>query len=150
MINVAAATGLQVPTALEWVTPVIDTSIGLLRTERGCLLARLWWEFDGYLKPQSLERFVSGNSDTATAWRAAIAKVFPQFPPQIGVARNITALRTVGWMLALTHHVRTKDALVREARWDDRSAYMGTELRDRTLGGRQQDFVLPADRKTAA
>ncbi len=41
---------------------------------------------------------------------------------------------TVGWMLALTHHVRTKDRLVREARWDDRSGYMGSELRDRTLG----------------
>src|SRR5205809_317912 len=29
---------------------------------------------------------------------------------------------------------RTKDRLVREARWDDRSKHMGTELRDRTLG----------------
>ena len=27
-------------------------------------------------------------------------KAFPQFPPQIGLARNITMLRTVGWMLA--------------------------------------------------
>src|SRR5207248_6024722 len=34
----------------------------------------------------------------------------------------------------LTHHVRTKDRLVREARWDERGGYMGTELRDRTLG----------------
>jgi AcrR family transcriptional regulator len=96
----ALAAGEAMPTALEWVTPVIDTSIALLRTERGCLLARLWWEFDGYLKPQSLERFVSGDSDTATEWRAAIVKVFPQFPAQIGLARNITMLRTVGWMLA--------------------------------------------------
>jgi len=35
---------------------------------------------------------------------------------------------------ALSHHVLTKDHLVRDARWDDRSGYMGTELRDRTLG----------------
>jgi AcrR family transcriptional regulator len=90
----------QLPTPHEWVTPVIDTSIDLLGTERGCLLARLWWEFDGYLRPQSLERFVGGDSDVATAWRGAIEKVFPQFPPQIGLARNITMLRTVGWMLA--------------------------------------------------
>src|SRR5664279_4686099 len=39
------------PTAREWVAPVIDTSIELLHSERGCLLARLWWEFDGYLQP---------------------------------------------------------------------------------------------------
>jgi len=41
---------------------------------------------------------------------------------------------TVGWMIALTHHVRAKDRLLREGRWDDRTEYMGSELRDRTLG----------------
>jgi|GEM_PF-7195 len=51
-----------------------------------------------------------------------------------GAVDRPVAEATVGWMLALTHHVRTKDRLVREARWDDRSRYMGTELRDRTLG----------------
>jgi phosphoglycerate dehydrogenase-like enzyme len=30
--------------------------------------------------------------------------------------------------------VRTKDRLVREGRWHDRTSYMGRELRDRTLG----------------
>jgi phosphoglycerate dehydrogenase-like enzyme len=38
------------------------------------------------------------------------------------------------WMIALTHNVKAKDRLVREGRWDDRSRYMGRELRDRTLG----------------
>jgi phosphoglycerate dehydrogenase-like enzyme len=37
-------------------------------------------------------------------------------------------------MLALTHHVRTKDLLVRTGKWEERSRYMGSELRDRTLG----------------
>src|SRR5690242_3348313 len=37
-------------------------------------------------------------------------------------------------MLALTHHVRRKDELVRTGQWDERSKYMGRELRDRTLG----------------
>ena len=96
----ALAAAGAMPTPLQWVTPVIDTSIELLQSARGCLLARLWWEFDGYLKPQSLERFVGGSSDTAIAWRAAIMRVFPQFPAQVGLARNITMLRTVGWMLA--------------------------------------------------
>ena len=41
---------------------------------------------------------------------------------------------TVGWMIALTHHVRAKDRLVRTGAWDARSRYMGSELRDRTLG----------------
>ena len=51
-----------------------------------------------------------------------------------GAVDRSVAEATIGWMLALTHHVRTKDKLVRETRWDDRSRYMGTELRDRTLG----------------
>ena len=41
---------------------------------------------------------------------------------------------TLAWMLGLTHHVRTKDRLVREGRWHDRNGYMGCELRERTLG----------------
>ena len=51
-----------------------------------------------------------------------------------GAVDRSVAEATVGWMLGLSHHARTKDRLVREARWDDRSRYMGTELRDRTLG----------------
>jgi phosphoglycerate dehydrogenase-like enzyme len=52
----------------------------------------------------------------------------------VGAVDRPVAEATVAWMLALTHHVRMKDRLVREARWDDRSHYMGCELRDRTLG----------------
>ena len=51
-----------------------------------------------------------------------------------GAVDRPVAEATVGWLLALTHHVRTKDRLVREGHWDDRSRYMGSELRDRTLG----------------
>lgn len=51
-----------------------------------------------------------------------------------GAVDRSVAEATVTWMLALTHRVRSKDQLVREARWDDRSQFMGTELRDRTLG----------------
>jgi phosphoglycerate dehydrogenase-like enzyme len=51
-----------------------------------------------------------------------------------GAVDRPVAEATVGWMLALSHHMLTKDRLVREARWDDRSKHMGTELRDRTLG----------------
>src|SRR5664279_798211 len=88
------------PTAHEWVAPVIDTATTLVASERGCLLARLWWEFDGYLQPQALEAFLSGPSEIAGAWRAAVVEAFPQLPPQIGLARNVTMLRTIGWTVA--------------------------------------------------
>jgi phosphoglycerate dehydrogenase-like enzyme len=51
-----------------------------------------------------------------------------------GAVDRSVAEATVGWMLALSHHVLVKDRLVREARWDERSRYMGSELRDHTLG----------------
>jgi phosphoglycerate dehydrogenase-like enzyme len=51
-----------------------------------------------------------------------------------GAVDRSVAEATVGWMIALTHHMRAKDALVRTGRWDERSRYMGRELRDRTFG----------------
>jgi phosphoglycerate dehydrogenase-like enzyme len=51
-----------------------------------------------------------------------------------GAVDRSVAEATVAWMLALGHHLRTKDWIAREGRWDDRTHYMGTELRDRTLG----------------
>ncbi len=52
----------------------------------------------------------------------------------VGAVDRPVAEATVGWMIALTHHMSVKDRLAREARWEDRSRYMGRELRDRTLG----------------
>lgn len=51
-----------------------------------------------------------------------------------GAVDRPVAEATIGWMLALTHRVLQKDRLVRTGRWDDRSQFMGCELRDRTLG----------------
>ncbi len=51
-----------------------------------------------------------------------------------GAVDRPVAEAVVGWMIALAHNVRIKDALVRTGRWDDRSRYMGSELRERTLG----------------
>ena len=39
----ALADGPELPTATEWVAPVVDTAIELVSSERGCLLARVWW-----------------------------------------------------------------------------------------------------------
>lgn len=51
-----------------------------------------------------------------------------------GAVDRSVAEATVGWMIALTHHMRIKDSLVRTGQWDDRSRFMGRELRDRTFG----------------
>jgi phosphoglycerate dehydrogenase-like enzyme len=51
-----------------------------------------------------------------------------------GAVDRPVAEATVGWMIALTHHMRKKDELLRTGRWDDRSGYMGCELRGRTFG----------------
>jgi phosphoglycerate dehydrogenase-like enzyme len=51
-----------------------------------------------------------------------------------GAVDRSVAEATITWMLALTHHLRTKDQLVRTGQWDERTKYMGSELRDRTLG----------------
>src|SRR5437763_503887 len=51
-----------------------------------------------------------------------------------GAVDRPMAEATVAWMLALTHHVRAKDRLLREGRWSERTGYMGCELRERTLG----------------
>ncbi|MFW5846422.1 MAG: NAD(P)-dependent oxidoreductase [Planctomycetota bacterium] len=51
-----------------------------------------------------------------------------------GAVDRPVAEATVTWMLALSHRLLAKDRLVREARWDDRAGFMGSELRDRRLG----------------
>src|SRR4051812_2488607 len=51
-----------------------------------------------------------------------------------GAVDRPVAEAVVGWMIALTHHFAAKDRLVRTGQWDERSKYMGAELRDRTLG----------------
>jgi phosphoglycerate dehydrogenase-like enzyme len=51
-----------------------------------------------------------------------------------GAVDRSVAEATVGWMIALSHHMRVKDGLVRTGRWNERSRYMGRELRDRTFG----------------
>ena len=51
-----------------------------------------------------------------------------------GAVDRPVAEATVGWMIGLTHHMKVKDLLVCEGKWNERSGYMGRELRDRTLG----------------
>jgi phosphoglycerate dehydrogenase-like enzyme len=52
----------------------------------------------------------------------------------VGAVDRSVAEATLTWMLALSHHVRSKDLLVRQGNWDARPQFMGSELRQRTLG----------------
>src|SRR5580698_6249065 len=52
----------------------------------------------------------------------------------VGAVDRPVAEAAVGWMIALSHNMRAKDALVRTGQWNERSKYMGCELRERTLG----------------
>ncbi len=51
-----------------------------------------------------------------------------------GAVDRPVAEATVGWMIALSHHFLMKDRMVRQANWGIRTQFMGSELRDRTLG----------------
>ncbi len=51
-----------------------------------------------------------------------------------GAVDRSMAEATIGWMIALSHHMLSKDRLVRTGRWDRRTQFPGKELRDRTLG----------------
>lgn len=51
-----------------------------------------------------------------------------------GAVNYSVAEATLTWMLALCHRVFEKDKLVRSGGWSQRSLYMGSELRGRTLG----------------
>lgn len=51
-----------------------------------------------------------------------------------GAVDRPVAEATIGWMIALSHHMLAKDRLVRTGQWDERTKFMGRELRDRTLG----------------
>ncbi len=51
-----------------------------------------------------------------------------------GAVNRPVAEAAVGWMLALSYRMRTKDRLFREARWDERGRIMGSGLHGKTAG----------------
>ena len=73
-----------------------------------------------------------------------------------GAVNYSVAEATITWMLALCHRVFEKDKLVRSGSWAQRTQYMGSELRGRTLGvigaggigGKLVEMVRAFDMKT--
>jgi len=78
-----------------------------------------------------LERFGVGYDmvDVDACTKAGVALCIATGAVNHSVAESIIA-----WMLALSHRIPLKDRLLREGRWAERGGYMGSELRDRTLG----------------
>jgi phosphoglycerate dehydrogenase-like enzyme len=51
-----------------------------------------------------------------------------------GAVNYSVAEAILGWMLALGHHLPKKDRLTREGRWNERSHWMGSEIRRKVVG----------------
>ena len=93
------------------------------------------WRACGGSSTATCGRNRSSTSSPATArspseWRDVVALVFPHFPPQIGVARNVTVLRTVGWMLARMADDQPRRGSVRRAHPRAVPALVGRDRRD--------------------
>ncbi len=79
----------------------------------------------------AISRFGVGydNVDVQTCTANAVLVLISE-----GAVNRSVAEATITWMLALTHHVFDKDRLVRTGMWNDRNQFMGSELREKTLG----------------
>ena len=51
-----------------------------------------------------------------------------------GAVNYSVAEAILGWMLALGHHLKKKDQLTREGKWNERSLWMGSEIRRKVIG----------------
>ncbi len=98
--QIELARGEELPSIQAWAAIAVESAVDLVSTERGCLLARLWWEYDGHLRPEVLEEFLGSDSPIATSWIDAAASILPGLPRYIAVVRNVTMLRTLEWMIA--------------------------------------------------
>ena len=89
------------PSDLEaWAAIAANSAADLITTERGCLLARVWWEYAGYIQPDVFEEYLASGNATSVRWIDAVSTVLPDFPRNVALARNVTMLRTLEWMIA--------------------------------------------------
>jgi AcrR family transcriptional regulator len=84
----------------EFAAVAVNSAADLISTERGCLLARVWWEYDGYIHPDVFEEYLASRNPVTVRWIDAVAAAFPDLPRYVAVARNVTMLRTLEWMIA--------------------------------------------------
>jgi AcrR family transcriptional regulator len=97
--QIALAAGAEPPTIEQWAAIAVDSASRLVSTERGCLLARLWWDYHNTLYPDVFETFLGSGSTLATEWSAAVARTFRDLSPRVAITRNLIMLRTLEWMI---------------------------------------------------
>jgi AcrR family transcriptional regulator len=97
--QITLASGADAPTIEQWATVAVDSATRLISTERGCLLARLWWDYHNSLYPDVFEAFLGSGSTLATEWFTAVGKTFRDLTPRVAVTRNLIMLRTLEWMI---------------------------------------------------
>jgi AcrR family transcriptional regulator len=99
-LQIALASGPEPPSVEDWAAVAADSALELTSTTRGCLLARVWWEYDNTVRPTALESFLGSGSAVAEAWQDAVARVLPSLPRLVAVTRNVVMLRTLELMTA--------------------------------------------------
>jgi AcrR family transcriptional regulator len=97
--QIALASAPERPPLATWAGLAVDSAVDLVATERGCLLARLWWEYDASMHPAAFEAFLASGQPSAIAWQDAVERVFPELPRLLAVSRNVIMLRTLEWMV---------------------------------------------------
>jgi AcrR family transcriptional regulator len=90
----------RTPTVAQWAGVAAGSAAELISTERGCLLARIWWEYDCFLFPDAFDEFLASNDPLALAWQDAVHRTFPDDAPLVALGRNIVVLRTMQWLTA--------------------------------------------------
>src|SRR5262245_8241246 len=66
-LQIALASGPEPPSVEDWAAIAADSALELTSTTRGCLLARVWWEYDNSVHPMALESFLGSGSAVAAA-----------------------------------------------------------------------------------
>jgi AcrR family transcriptional regulator len=88
------------PPLRQWVEVASKSAATLVATTRGCLLARILWEYDCVISPNAFEEFLGSGDPLAEAWQDAVAETFPELPRVVAVARNFLTVHTTEWLLA--------------------------------------------------
>jgi AcrR family transcriptional regulator len=146
-LQVDLATG-RTPTVEEWVGVAADSGSNLIRTERGCLLARVWWEYSWVLFPDAFEDWLVSGVPLAVEWQDAVTRTFADEPPRAALAGNIVFVRTVEWIVArrarkmLTGLPATALTMTDVAKMRDGLYDTGVSLLTRPTRFRQEDFTL--------
>jgi AcrR family transcriptional regulator len=90
----------ETPSVHAWCEVAADSAAKLVSTERGCLLARILWEYDCVIAPDAFETFLGSGDPLAVAWQEAIGVTFPAFPRVVAIARNFLVIHTMQWLLS--------------------------------------------------